>query len=94
MGFGSMYALTRSWYTPLAPGLAIPVEAFGRIGFVLAKYGNGDLPLDDTIEATAKILYEMTDQLVHVLPDISDKDDTGRPMRNERESRKEREERK
>ncbi len=90
---GSMYALSRTLYTPIAPGLAIPTEAMGRISLVGFRYAEGEIDEEEAISAAAKILYQAADDILHALPDIKKKKPGGRPEREKREAREAREER-
>lgn len=94
LGLGSMYALSRTLYTPIAPGLAIPAEAMSRVSLVGFRYAEGELDEEEAISAAAKIIYQAADDILHVLPDVKKKEEGGRPERKEREERKAREGRK
>ena len=93
LGLGSMYALSRTLYTPIAPGLAIPAEAMGRVSLVGFRYSEGEIDEEEAIRLAGEIIYQAADDILHALPDIKKKEPGGRPVRKEREERKAREER-
>jgi len=91
LGLGSAYALGRAFWTPLSPALSITATGLTEIGFELSKLGQDGEDTDDIIKNVARILYETTDRIVHILPELPKREDTGR---SEREDRKERNARK
>ncbi len=80
LGLGSMYALSRTLYTPIAPGLAIPAEALSRVSLVGFRYAEGEIDEDEAIRAISKILYQAADDILHALPDIKKKATGGLPQ--------------
>ncbi len=93
LGLGSMYALSRTLYTPIAPGLAIPAEAMGRVSLVGFRYSEGEIDEDEAIKIAGEIIYQAADDILHALPDIKKEEPGGRSERKKREERKAREER-
>ncbi len=87
LGLGSMYALGRTFYTPLSPALNIAVDATGRISLVLFRHSNGDLDNEESIVAISKILYDAADGIVHALPDRKKKKPAIKKQTGRRSSR-------
>ena len=88
MGFGSMYSIYRTFYTPLQPAVNIVSDTATKISMILYKLSENEITEEQATKAIAEITYRGMDDVVHVLPELEGAEEiSGRRSRGTRERR-------